>query len=72
MNQTFIKKEITKVEAKLFAIQAKIEKRRQKSAKDFPGKNILELETIEDWIYMASLEGELKALRRLAKKNGGN
>lgn len=62
-----IEAKIQKTQKKLLKFQNVVAERQAKSKADFPGKTILEVETMEDWIDMASLYGELKALKSIKR-----
>ena len=60
--------DIIKCKAKIKKFKDVIKKRKEASQKNYPGKVVLELETVGDWVDIASLEGEIKALRRIRKQ----
>lgn len=53
---------------KMAVYQNLIKDRQEESKSKFPDKTILEMETIEDWVDMAALAGELKALKFVKAK----
>jgi hypothetical protein len=63
MTKTALKLKITNVEKKINRLNATIEKRQAKSKAKFPGQNILEVETMQDWVTLAELYGQLKAFK---------
>lgn len=62
-----IAKEIERVKSKIIKRQNKIQARQAKSQKDFPGKKVVEVETMQDIIDIAVLHGEMMALKRIQK-----
>lgn len=57
---------------KRIKLMQKVDKRQAESKLKFPNTNVLEMETIEDWISLADLESEARTLTKLKKnfKNG--
>ena len=62
-----VDKSIESVKKKMQKHMGRIYQRQEDSRKQFPGKTVLEIETIENWVDMAALAGELKALKRIKK-----
>jgi hypothetical protein len=59
---------IASVKKKMGKYQEQIQKRQAESKAAHPGKTILEIETMEDWVDMAALAGELKGLKFIKAK----
>lgn len=63
----FLKLKIETVEKKINKLNVVIEKRKADSKTKFPNQTILEVETMEDWITLAELYGQHKALKLVKK-----
>jgi hypothetical protein len=59
---------IHSIKKKMQKYQDRINERQAESKKKFPGQNVLEMETMEDWTEMAALAGELKGLKFVRAK----
>ena len=68
MTKTALKLKITNVEKKINRLNATIEKRQAKSKAKFPGQNILEVETMQDWVELGNLYGQHKAFKSVLKE----
>jgi len=62
-----IDSDIKSTKVKMIKYKNQVKKRQAESKVNFPGKNVFEIETLEDYIDMAALAGELKALNRIKR-----
>jgi hypothetical protein len=62
-----IDSDIKSTKVKMIKYKNQVAKRKAESKVNFPGKNVFEIETLEDYIDMAALAGELKALNRIKR-----
>jgi hypothetical protein len=63
-----IEKDIATTELRMHKYQKIVDERQAKSKIDFPGKTVLEVETVNDWIDMAGLCGDLRTLKKIRKR----
>jgi hypothetical protein len=64
----YLESQFKTIYKKMAKINRKINIRKEKSKVNFPNTTVLEIETVEDWVELAGLTGEYRALTKLKRR----